>query len=110
MNQNLKKKWFLKFFNLSQFSWMKPYTNLSNEIGKLMSNSVFGKTMEINEKHGEKTFVTKNERRNYLVSGPNYHLTQQISEKLLVIELTKQKQKMSKSNQSIYISSYWILA
>ena len=62
--------------------------------------------MEINEKHGEKTFVTKNERRNYLVSEPNYHLTRQISEKSLAIEITKQKQKMSKSNQSIYISSY----
>ena len=48
-----------------------------------MNNSVFGKTMENVRKHRDIKLVTTDERRNKLVSGPNYHTTKQFSENLL---------------------------
>ena len=42
---------------------------------KLISNVVFGKTMENVGKHRNIKLVTTEKRRNYLVSEPNYHTT-----------------------------------
>ena len=49
---------------------------------KLMNNSVFGKTMENVRKHRDIKLVTTNEKRNKLVSEPNYHTTKYFSENL----------------------------
>ena len=51
-----------------------------------MNNVVFGKTMENVRKHRDTKLVTFAERRNYLVSEPNYD-TNFISENLLAIEI-----------------------
>ena len=40
-----------------------------------MNNSVFGKTVENVGKHRDIKLVTRNKRRNQLVSEPNYHTT-----------------------------------
>ena len=61
-----------------------------------MNNSVFGKTMENVRKHGDIKLVTTEEKRNKLVSGPNYHTTKQSSENLSAIEMKKTKVKMNK--------------
>ena len=53
---------------------------------KLMNNSVFGKTMENMRKHRDIKLVTADEKRNKLVSEPNYHTTKHFSENLLAIE------------------------
>ena len=58
---------------------------------KLMNNSVFGKTMENVRNHRDIKLVTTNERRNKLVSEPNYHKTKHFSENLLAIEMRKTK-------------------
>ena len=63
---------------------------------KLMSNAVFGKTMENVRKHRDIKLVTTDKRRNRLVSEPNYHTTKWFSENLLVIEMKKAKVKMNK--------------
>ena len=63
---------------------------------KLMNNSVFGKTMENVRRHRDIKLVTTDERRNKLVSEPNYHTTKQFSENLLAIEMKKTKVKMNK--------------
>ena len=50
---------------------------------KLMNNCVFGKTMENVRKHRDIKLVTTDEKRNKLVSEPNYHVTKHFSENLL---------------------------
>ena len=57
-----------------------------------MDNSFFGKTMENLRKHRDIKLATANEKRNKLVSEPNYHTKKFFSENLLAIEM-KKKQK-----------------
>ena len=52
---------------------------------KLMNNSVFGKTKENVRNHRDIKLVTNNERRNKLVSEPNYHTSKHFSEDLMTI-------------------------
>ena len=54
-----------------------------------MNDSVFGKNMENVRKHRDIKLVITEERRNYLVSEPNYHTTKFFSERLLTIEMKK---------------------
>ena len=63
---------------------------------KLRNNSVFRKIMENVRKHGDIKLVTTEEKRNELVSEPNYHTTKKFSENLLVIEMKKTKVKKNK--------------
>ena len=63
---------------------------------KLMNNSSFGKTMENVRNHRDIKLVTTDEKRNKLVSEPNYHTTKRFSENLLAIEMKKTKVKMNK--------------
>ena len=68
---------------------------------KLMNNSVLGKTMENVRKYRDMKLVTKDKRRNRLVSEPNYNTTNWFSENLLAIEMKKTKVKM---NKPIYLA------
>ena len=63
---------------------------------KLMNNSVFGKTMENIRKHRDIKLVTTNKKRSKLVSEPNYHTINYISEDLSIIEMNKTRVKMNK--------------
>ena len=61
-----------------------------------MNNSVFGKIVENFIKLRDIRLVTKDKRRNQLVSEPNYHTTKWFSEGLLAIEMKKIKVKVNK--------------
>ena len=61
-----------------------------------MNNAVFGKTVENIRKHRDIKSVTTNKRRSKLVSEPNYHTINLISEDLPIIEMNKTKVKMNK--------------
>ena len=63
---------------------------------KLMNNSVFGKTMKNVRKHRDVKLATTDEKRNKLVSDPNYHTAKRFSENLLALEMKKTKVKMNK--------------
>ena len=47
-------------------------------------------------KHRDIKLVTKDKRRNQLVSGPNYHAIKSFSDNLVAIEMKKTKVKMNK--------------
>ena len=61
-----------------------------------MNNAVFGKTMQNIRKHRDIKLVTTNKRRSKLVSEPNYHTINYISEDLSIIEMNKTKARMNK--------------
>ena len=61
-----------------------------------MNNAVFGKTMEDVRKHRDIKLVTTDKKRSKLVSEPNYHTMNCISENLSIIEMRRTKEKMNK--------------
>ena len=70
--------------------------DFEKDLFKLMNNAVFGKTMENIRKHRNIKLVTTDKKRNKLVSEPNYHAINYISEDLSIIEINKTKVKMNK--------------
>ena len=70
--------------------------DFEKDLFKLMNNSVFGKTMENIRKHREIKLVTTDKKRSKLVSEPNYHTIDLISEDLSIIEMKKTKVKINK--------------
>ena len=63
---------------------------------ELMNNSVFGKTIGNVRKHRDFKLITTDERRNQVVTEPNYHTTKRFSKDLLAIEMKNIKVKMNK--------------
>ena len=112
LNHELKFKKVHKVIEFNQEAWLKPYIETNTELRKLakndfekdlfklMNNSVFGKTMENIRKYRDIKLVTTDKKRSKLVSEPNYHTINYISEDLSVIEMNKTKVKM---NKSIYL-------
>ena len=70
--------------------------NFEKNLFKLMNNSVYGKTLENIRKHRDIKLVTTDRKRSKLVSEPNYHTINLISEDLSIIEMEKTKVKMNK--------------
>ena len=70
--------------------------DFEKDLFKLMNNAVFGKTMENIRKHSDIKLVTTDKKRSKLVSEPNYHTMNYISEDLSIIEMKKTKVKMNK--------------
>ena len=101
-----------RVIEFNQKEWLKPYIDINTELRKaakndtekdlfrLMNNSVFGKTMKNIRKRGDINLVTTDKKRSKLVSEPNYHTINLISEDLSIIEMKKTKVKM---NNPIYL-------
>ena len=70
--------------------------DFEKDVFKLMNNAVFGKTMENIGKHRDIKLVTTNKKRNKLVSEPNYHTMNCISEDLSITEMNRTRVKMNK--------------
>ena len=108
LNRGLKLKKIHRIIEFNQKAWLKPYINMNMELRKLakddfekdlfklMNNTVFGKTMENIRKHRDFKLVTTDKKRHKLVSEPNYHTMNYISEDLSIIEMNKTRVKMNK--------------
>ena len=94
-----------RVIQFNQKDSLKPYIDMNIKLRKeakndfekdsfkLMNNSVFGKKkMDNLRKHRDTKIATTDEKRNKLVSEPNYHTTKHFPENLLAIEM-KKKQK-----------------
>ena len=113
INHGLKFKKIHRVIEFNQKEWLKPYIDMNTELRKapkndfekylfkLVNNSVFGKTMENIRKHRDIKLVTIDKKTIKLVSDPNYHTINLISEGLSIIEMKKTKVKM---NKPIYLS------
>ena len=95
LNHGLKLKKIHRVIKFNKKEWLKPS---EKDLFKLMSNSVFGKTMENIRKHRDIKLVTTDKKRSKLVSETNYHTINLISEDLSIIEMKKTKVKMNKPN------------
>ena len=101
LNHGLKLKKIHRVIEFNQEAWLKPYINMNTELRKeakndfekdlfkLMNNSVFEKTMENIRKHRDIKLVTTDKKRSKLVSEPNYHTINLISEDLSIIEMKR---------------------
>ena len=108
LNHGLKFKKFYRIIEFNQEAWLKPYIDMNTELRKLarnyfekdlfklMNNSLFGKTMENIRKHRDIKLVTTDKKISTLVSEPNHHTINLISENLSIIEMKKTKVKMNK--------------
>ena len=65
--------------------------DFEKDLFKFINNSVFGKTMENIRKHREIKLVAIDKKRSKLVSEPNYHTINLISEDLPIIEMKRTK-------------------
>ena len=112
LNHGLKLTKVHRVIEFKQEAWLKPYIDMNTKLRtdakndferdffKLMNNSVFGKTMENVRNRRDIKLVTNDERRNKLVSEPNYHTTMRFSENLMAIEL---KKTVTVMNKPIYL-------
>ena len=101
LNRGLTLKKVHRVIKFNQKAWVKPYIEMNTKLRqkaknnsvkdffKLMNNAVFRKTKENVRKHRDIKLVTKERKRNYLVSEPNYHTTKCFTENLLAIEMRK---------------------
>ena len=108
LNHGLKFRKIHRVMEFNQEAWLKLYIDMNTELRKaakndfekdlfkLMNNSVFGKAMENIRKHRDIKLVTTDKKRKKLVSEPNYHTINLISEDLSIIEMKKTKVKMNK--------------
>ena len=107
-HQGLKLKKVHRVIEFNQEVWLKPYIDMNTELRKiakndfekdffkLINNAVFGKEMENVRKHRDIKLVTTDKKRSKLVSEPNYHTMNYISEDLSIIEMRRTKVKMNK--------------
>ena len=112
LNHGLKLKKIHRVIKFNQKEWLKSYidmnaelrkvakNNFEKDLFKLMNNSVFGKTMENIRKHRDIKLVKTDKKRSKLVSEPNYHTVNLISQDLSIIEM---KQTNVKMNKPIYL-------
>ena len=109
LNHGLKLQKIHRIIKFNQEAWLKPYIYMMNtklkksgkndfekDLFNLMNNLVFGKTMENIRKHKDIKLVTTDKKRRKLVSEPNYHTINLISEDFSIIEMKKTKLKMNK--------------
>ena len=99
LNHGLKLKKVHRIIKFNQKEWLQPYIDMNTELRKiakndfkkdffkLMKNAVFGKTMDNVRKQRDMKLVITGKKRTKLVSEPNYHTMNYISEDLSIIEM-----------------------
>ena len=77
-----QEAWLKEYIDMNTKLRTEPKNDFEKDFFKLMNKSAFGKTRGNVRKHKDITLVTTDKRRNQLLSEPNYHTTEYISEDL----------------------------
>ena len=108
LDHGLKLKKIHRTIECNREEWLTPYIDMNTELRKiskndfekdffkLMNNAVFGKTVENVRNHRDIKQVITDKKKSKLVSEPNYHTMNYISEDLSIIEMKRAKVKMNK--------------
>ena len=87
----------------NQNAWLRTYIDMNTDIRKktkidfekylfkLMNNAVLGRSMENVIKHRDIKLVTRERRRSFFASKPNYYNTKFFTGNLLAIEMEKNR-------------------
>ena len=117
LDHGLKLRKVHRVIEFDQEAWLKEYIDVNTELRKkatndfekdffkLMNNAVFGKALENVKKHRDIKLVKTDNKRNKLVSKPNFHTMKLIDNNLAIIEMRKVKVKM---NQPIYLGYQYL--
>ena len=89
--------WLMVYIDTNTELRKNAKNEFENNFFKLMNNSIFRKTMENVTNHRIIKLVTLEKRRKRLVSEPNYHSCENISDHLMTIAMKKTRVKMIKS-------------
>ena len=96
LNHGLKLEKIHRVIEFNQETWLKPYIDMNTELRKEAKNDfekdflkLMNKTMENIRKHSDIKLVKTDKKRSKLVSEPNYHTINLISEDLSMIEMKK---------------------
>ena len=117
LDHGLKLRKVHRVIEFDQEAWLKEYIDVNTELRKkatndfekdffkLRNNAVFGKALENVKKHRDIKLVKTDNKRNKLVSKPNFHTMKLIDNNLAIIEMRKVKVKM---NQPIYLGYQYL--
>ena len=112
LNKGMKLKKVHRMVKFQQRCWLKPWVDFNTQkrkeaksdfekdLFKLMSNAVYGKTMENVRNHIEFELVKTPERMQKCINNPNYQGSHIINESLTGVQKTKTVLKL---NKPIYI-------
>ena len=95
LNHGLKLKKIHRVIEFNKKEWLKPYIDMNTELKKASKNG-FEKDLFKLMNNSDIKLVTTDKKRSKLVSEPNYHTINLISEDLSIIEMKKTKVKMNK--------------
>ena len=113
LNHGLVLKRVHRVIKFNQNACLKAYIDMNTDLRKkakndfekdfveLMNNAVFEKAVENVRKHRYIKLVTRERKRNYLVSESNYHTTKIFTESLLAIEMKKKTEVLM--NKPVYL-------
>ena len=88
LNHGLKLKKVHRIIEFNQEAWLKLYIDMNTELRKIAKND-----FENVRKHRDIKLVTTDKKRIKLISEPNYHTINYISEILSIIRMRRTKLK-----------------
>ena len=102
LNYGLKLKNAHRIIESNQEAWLKTYIDMNTELRKIAKKDLLGNTEKHRDvrKHRDIKLVTTDKKRSKLVSEPDYHTINYISENLSIIKMRSTKVKM---NKTIYL-------
>ena len=89
--KKIQNAWLKQFIDMNTDLRKKSENHFQKHFLKLLNHAVFGNTSKNGRGHRDIKLFTRERRKNYLVSEPNYHIKKFSPEYLLAIEMKKHR-------------------